>query len=366
MLSFFKRPPQYIEPPTYNERLRKFWEWFQDVAPAFYSAIEDKKCDSLTDETSAKVEALFPGFAWVYGPGEDGNGHSLTISGEGVECQQLLALQWLKLAPHIDGWTFYASRQPGTIKGGVIKVGGLKFDAKEIWLTPVINEEDERIELTVWHPKWPELETKQQWTVTFLFLDEVLGEYGTQSQLGEIRLENDRLADSFPLDELADYVADTASRLGWKKFQPGHTYTLFTIKPPDETFPRSDLRTLNTAVPNLFWDHREVNGELEDPLVNSGADYLYLSVPKHYFPQGKETDKRGELEDTLDAALGSYSCGRCLGGGFGTHHSYVDLLIFDGSRSIEIIRQALEPFRLPKGSNLEYFAIEKRDKSIRL
>lgn len=366
MLSFFKRSTQPIDPPTYNERVLKFWAWFQEVAPAFYSAIDDGKCHSLTDETSEKVKALSPSFAWVYGHGKGGHGHSLTISGEGIESQQLLALQWLKFAPLIDGWTFYASRQPDDIQGAAIDVGGTSFNATEIWVTPVIDEENECIDLTVWHPKWPELEKKQRWTVTFLFLDEALGEYCTQSRVGEIRLENDRLADSFPLEELPEYVAETANRLGWKKILPGHTYTLFTIKPSSEIFPRGDLMTLNTSVPNLFRDHRKGKGQLEDPLADSGADYLYLSIPKCYFPKGEELDKRAELEDAMESALAPCGSGKCTGGGLGVDHCYVDLLIFDGNRSIGIIMKALEPFQLPKGSTLEYFAIEKRNKRLNL
>lgn len=363
---FRHSPAPELEPEsnTFNERIQKFWDWFQEVAPAFYAAIEDKKCDSLAEPTNSKVNEFFPGFAWVYGPGEGGKGHSLTLSGEGIEHQQLLALHWLEQAPVIDGWTFYAARQPGPIRGHVIKIGDLRFDPKEIWVTPVIDHENECMELTVWHPKWPELEKKQQWTVTFLFLDMALGEYGTQSRLGEIRLENDRLADSFPLEELPEHVAETATRLGWKDFKPGQLNTLFKIEPSDKTFPRSDLMTLSTAAPNLFRDHRDASGELKDPFTGTGADYVYLSIPKGYFPKGEEIKTRGNLEDAMEAALESCGSGKCLGGGLGVNNGYVDLLLFDGSRSIDIIRKTLEHFNLPKGSSIEYFAVEKRDRRI--
>ncbi len=68
------------------------------------------------------VNELSPGFAWVFGPGADGIGHSFTLSGEGVIHRQLLALQWLSRAPVINGWTFYAARQPGPISGHTIEI----------------------------------------------------------------------------------------------------------------------------------------------------------------------------------------------------------------------------------------------------
>jgi hypothetical protein len=368
MLSFFRKRNPVPEPNanTFNDRIRRFWEWFQEVAPSYYEAIDARKCDSLADPTSARIDELFPGFGWNYGPGEGGIGHSFTLTGEGVEHRQLLALHWLSQAPVIEGWTFFAARKSGPIKGHVIKIGDLKIDPKEIWVTPSLDEDDERMDLTIWHPLWSKIEKDQQWTIVFLFLDEALGEYGTQWWIGDIRLENDQLAGSFPLEELADFVAETSRQRNWKKFPPGEGHSLFTITPDEKPFPRSDLITLSTAAPRLFHDHREAEGRLKDPLEGTGADYLYVSIPKEYFQKGQEVDKRSEIEESLDEALRSNASGLCLGGGMGIRRSVVDLLIFDGQRSIAIIIAALKAFNLPEGTTIEYFALEKLAKRIQL
>ena len=157
MSSLFGRQDQ-TSSRTYNERVAAFWKWFQVVASRFYATIEAGKCDSLDDETSAKTDELLPDFAWVYGPGADGRGHSFTLTGEGNIHRQLLALQWLATAPTIEGWTFYAARQPGRIHGHVIEMCGLRFDPKEIWVTPSIDEQAEKIDLMIWHFSWETLE----------------------------------------------------------------------------------------------------------------------------------------------------------------------------------------------------------------
>lgn len=361
MLSFFRRRTSEPEPETItcNDRIRKFWAWFQEIAPSYYEAIDARKCDSLAQPTSARIDELFPGFGWNYGPGEGGIGHSFTLTGEGVEHRQLLALHWLSQAPAIEGWTFHAARQSGPIKGHVIKIGDLRIDPKEIWVTPEIDEEEERMDLTIWHPLWPQIEKGQQWTIVFLFLDEALGEYGTQWWIGDIRLDNDRLTDSFPLEELSEFVTETSRQRNWKKLPPGESYSLFDITPAERPFPRSDLITLSTCTPALFRDHHEAEGKLKDPFEGTGADYLYVSIPKQYFPKGQEVDKRSEIEESLDEALRSKASGRCIGGGMGINRSYVDLLVFDGQRSVAIIVSALKAFDLPKGTMLEYFAVEK-------
>lgn len=364
MLSWLRRKPQ-PKLQTFNERALAFWKWYEDVAPRFFATIEAGKCPQLTDETSAKVDELLPGFAWVYGPGANGKGHSFTLSGEGDIHRQLLALHWLHLAPKLEGWTFYAARQPGPIKGHVIEMMNLRFDPKEIWITPQVDTEAEKVHVNVWHPAWMNLEVKQRATVVFLFLDEVFGEYGTEWWIGKVEYGSEKLAGAFPLEELGDFIAEVQGKHGWKKIAPGDEFTLFQTKDHGpRAFPRSDVLTQITAVPRLFRDFMECEGEYEDPIGNVGADYLYVSVPTSYFPRGKEADSRGQIEERLDAALRSKSLGRCIGGAFGKQRSYVDLLVFDGENSVKEVRETLSPLALPRGSMIEYFARNKRGQRI--
>ncbi|RYD49355.1 MAG: hypothetical protein EOP85_01765 [Verrucomicrobiaceae bacterium] len=344
---------------TCNDRIRRFWKWFQEVAPTFYETIEVGDCHTLEAATSEKIDLMFPDFNWAYGPGESNVGHSLTLTGEGVEHRQLLALHWLSQAPVIDGWTFYAARQPGPEKGYPIEIYGNRIDPKEIWVPPSVDQDEECVDLTIWHPSWTQIEKQQQWTIALLFLDAILGEYGTGWWIGQIRLENDQLANSFPLAELRSFIDETSERTGWRKYPPGKGMFVYRINPPETKFPRSDLISLSTAVPDLSMAHLRVEGMLKDPLEGTGADFLFIAIPKAFFPKGQEVAKRGEVEDAIDAALKSKASGRCVGGGFGTERGYVDLLIFDGRRSLTIIIETLSSHNLPEGTSIEYFAKEK-------
>jgi len=365
MLSLFRRKA-VRPPPTFNERVDAFWKWFREVAPRFFKTIEAGHCATLSDETSAKVDEILPGFAWVFGPGAEGRGHSFTLSGEGNIHRQLLALHWLARAPALDAWTFYAARQPGEIKGHVIEMEGLRFDPKEIWVTPSIDEKDERIDITVWHPAWEQIEDRRKGTVTFLFLDEALGEYGTDWWIGRLDFGKGKLRESFPLEELAGYVAGTSTARGWKKFSPGESWTLLETKRQTQDFPRADIITQTTAVPRLFADFMDASGDLADPLAGTGADYVYVSIESGFFPKGKEVATRGRIEEAIESALKSFSGGRCIGGALGVERCYVDLLLYDGPRSLEAIRQALRAHLVPPGTMIEFFAREKRANRIAL
>lgn len=220
--------------------------------------------------------------------GENEEGHSFTLSGEGNIHRQLLALHWLKRAPAIAGWTFYAARQPDPIKGRVIEIDELRFDPKEIWVTPFVDGQDENVDVTLWHPAWGKVDRSIQQQVTFLFLDEALGEYGTDWWIGEINFGNDKLADAFPLEELAAFVESTAQNRAWKKSPPGEIWTLYKTKESSGDFPRADVLTQNTCVPKLFIEFMNAAGDYADPLVGSGADYVYVSIDGSFFPKGQE------------------------------------------------------------------------------
>jgi hypothetical protein len=243
----------------------------------------------------------------------------------------------------------------------------LRFDPKEIWLTPQVNTETERVDIMLWHPAWAKLERKQQATVAFLFLDEVLGEYGTHWWIGTVDFGAEKLAGAFPLEELAGYIAGLQEKYAWQKFAPGEGLTLYNTKESGNApFPRSDILTQLTATPMLFRCYMESAGEFEDPLQGTGADYVYVSIPKAYFPEGKEVALRGQFEDLLDEALKTKAAGRCIGGALGRENAYIDLLLFDGRTSLNIVEQTLLRQKLPAGTMIEYFAREKRGQRIAL
>jgi len=367
MLSFFRRKtPTTPFEKSFKERVAEFWETFANAAPRFLATIDAHRCADLEQETSSMVDKLSPELAWVYGPGANNQGHSLTITGEGIEHRQLLARYWLSQAPEIPGWTFYASRQAGPIKGHVIEIQDLRIDPKEIWVTPSPDHERQKIDLTVWHHAWEHISEKTRWTIVFLFLDEALGEYGTQMWIGELTFGKDRLANSFPLEELAGHVTDTVSNAEWKRGLPGDEWTVFRIKPCEGRHPRWDLISLSTSTPQLFQACMDEKETMPDLLAGAGADYVYVSIERAFFPQGAEVAKRSEVEDALDAALRGQQSGQLIGGGQGTERGYIDFLIFDGSRSLEIVRDVLKELSVPAGTMIEYFARDKRARRIAL
>lgn len=304
--------------------------------------------------------------AWVFGPGADGVGHSFTLSGEGVLHRQLLTLYCVSRAPKLKGWTFYASRQPGPIEGIGMEVGGHKFDAMEFWITPNIDNEAEKVDITVWHPLFAQLRTEnERLSPLFLFLDEVLGEFGTGQWIGEIASNDSRLADSIPLKELRGFIEKLKAEKSWQKLPPGEQGVVYNREERANRFLRDDIIAGSTMHPNLVNEYYQAEGRLEDPLAGTGADYAFVTCDVCFFPNVKElVNDRAVIEDALNHALRSAHSGRLLGGAFGSQFAYIDLLLFDGRNSLEIVEKVLRERSLPTGTAINFFAKEKNGERV--
>src|SRR5690606_12512945 len=112
---------------------------------------------------------------------------------------------------------FYPARQPGKIEGIRMEFEGEKFDPMEFWLTPTVDAESEKVNLAVWHPLVPKLGTQALYSPLFLFLDEVIGEFGTGQWIGEINIGAHRLTEAIPLHELHAFVQKVQADTGWTK-----------------------------------------------------------------------------------------------------------------------------------------------------
>ncbi len=342
---------------TFRERVAAFWTWFESQAPRFASEIDARRGQDLQPTVSAKVDELFHEFAWSFGPGTEEGGHSFTLSGEGNPHRQLLAAFWESMAPSIPGWTFYGSKQPvRDISALKLEIDNQSFDPLAFWVIPRVDELHERLDLKVYHPDFQKLEERMRWTVIFLYLDEVLGEVGTQNWIGEIEPGDRELRDAMPLRELPSFIESVAKDYGWKKGSPGETWTSFHLESPaDSAALRQDIIAGTTCQIVLIAESE--TGHLDpDPLEGSGAEYLYLAFPASHLPKGNEVAARAELEEALEDALAGASSGRVLGGALGLKHGYIDVVIFDGPRSIDLIEATLKPFNLPEGTTLERFA----------
>lgn len=356
-------------PLTLKQRVTGFWNWFAENADRFTAIIDAKRCGDLQPKTSAAVDKWLGNMAWTYGPGPNKVGHSLTLSGEGFLPKQLLADYWASQAPALDGWTFYPSRQPSENFGSILlhlEDAQEDFKPIEFWVAPRVDEEEEKIDIAVWHPSIHRLPERTRFMALFLILDELLGEFGTQNWIGEIRFSEDHLARSFPIVELLEFVRETESQQGWKKYPPTGTYTGYSLPRPDSSWLRGDTLAGTTRCFRLVRDFLEAKGPCEHPVPGVGLDYVFVAIPTSHFPVGEEVSARSAIEEEIAELLETNAAGLSLGGATGTANCYLDFALHDGERSLDLIRSVLRQQHLPRQSAIHFFTSDRAGEIIRI
>jgi hypothetical protein len=347
------------EGETLKQRTDRFWNWFSEHAETFYQAIEDQNFDNYSQSFITKIDEIFPGIAWVFGPGPDVKGHSLTVSPEGDPYESIAIAYIVAQAPSLPGWTFYSSRQPSpTFAEGSMNIAGQKVSANEIWVTPDIDEDAEEIDLVCWTPVFQDLPEGSRGQITFLWLDEALGELNVTQRLGSIDIHGDKLAESFPLTELPEYVSKIEKEHQWKSVILGEAYCTYTVEKRADFKPqflRSDIFTGTSLLHRLSEEHLAEDGNPPSKLSKWGVDFIFVALPRNIFSKGSEIDERGEIEDTLQQAFDFDKSGRVLGGASGDENLYLDIAIYDGKKAIDLVIDNLKADPIGKEGKVYFF-----------
>lgn len=345
---------------TLKQRVTEFWKWFALNSQRFYATIEDKKCSELVDDVSAAIDRWLPDLAWVFGPGENKIGHSFTLSGEGILAKQFVTAYWLSQAPKITGWTFYSFRQQEeTVRDFSLELDEHEsFRPAEFWLFPYVNVQNERIDITVWHPSIHRLPDQPRFTALFLVLDELLGEFGTQNWIGEIKFSDAQLQKSVPILELREVIAETQAEYGWKKCPPTESHSTYRM-PNQHEWLRGDTVVGGTRFYSLISEYLDAEGPCDHPLPGLGIDYAFVTIEAAHFPKGGEVAARGTIEDAVTDALESQAAGISIGGATGSNNCYLDFALYDGERSIQIVKQILRKHRVPKSTKIRFFTSDR-------
>ncbi len=334
---------------TFKQRVSDFWVKYSEVADRYYQTIEEGNCASLAPEFGKFADKTLPGVSWVFGPGENG-GHSLTLTGEGQILKQLMADYCCRRAPELAGWTFYASRQPSLyedFKGFAIGIGDANIDVESFKLRTHVDDETEKVDIVAWHPAFERLPEEHRYTPLFILLDEALGEFGTQTWIGTIDIkpfEPDEQTRS--LAGLPEFLKQVGEYHKWEKLPPLETLSVYKMDEQSSS-PRGDTIVGTSVIPNVVFEYIENKGRLdENPLLEAGAELVYLVIDTTVFPEGQQADARGNLEALLSEALEADWSGRTLGGAFGVNNSYIEMILYDGEQSRRIVKDKLAELQL--------------------
>ena len=327
---------------TFYARVMEFWKWFPVQAPSIAAACHSDDPTSELQQFADSVRHKIGGLAWVFGPGEDADSLSFTVSGEGNKACQLLSQFWLENAVEVSGWSFHASRQPSsreTLDGMSISVGDQEVDMDTLLIGTSIDDENEQVDIEAWHPVFEHIEENDRFQILFLLLDEALGEFGTQKRIGEIRFSP--CENAIKLIALPDFLDKLWKEKEWNNLSPLETYSGYQSEPSDE-FLRSDTISGFTCLPEVVFEYLNNDGFVNsNPVVGTGADLVFIELTQAGVEHCDDPlDYRSKIEDEVQAHLAGGG-GVVTGAATGIENAYIDVLIFDGDRSKAAILDAV-------------------------
>ncbi len=341
---------------TFREQVLEFWSWFPRVAPLLAEHIESGAgLETLPFNFADEIRSKIGGLAWMFGFNKATSRFSLTVTGEGQKARQLLSQFWLSQAIEIPDWDFYCARQPSPPESLAfleIDIGGNTVDAESLMIFTEVDDKANAVNIKAWHPAFEPIPEDARFQILFLMLDEALGEYGTQTKLGEIQFSEEQ--DSIPLARLQDYLKNLWLNKGWEEISPLESYAGYRA---DSTvgFERADTVAGHTCVPQIVLPFLESKGCLdENPIENSGAEFLFVQIKGDALKSDDPLSNRNQIEEEIARRLSG--AGYVVGAATGAENMYIDLIIFDGERSKAAIEEALLIHHLDGQFELKPFA----------
>ena len=342
---------------TFRQRVVNFWEWFpavaEELAPLLKSGTD---ISDAVAKFSEDVDEKLGGLSWVFGPGESDDRLSFTVTGEGQREKQLMSHYWLQFAVDLPGWDFYCSRQPSPreqLESLEIQVGETSVNTNDLQIACEVDEENKVVNISAWHEVFANIPEDGQYQILFLLLDEAVGEFGTQMQIGGIEVVP--AANSIPLIELPEFLRQVWDKNDWQLLTPLEQYTTYRSPEPSDEFERADTIAGHTCVPNIMGEFLGNKGLLEEnPLAGRGTELVYVKLDRAVLPEENELDARDKVEEALEAALAGL--GYSVGAATGVAFSYLDLIIFDGEASLAAIQKAMSELQLDGHYEIKSFA----------
>lgn len=220
-MALFRRRGSAADPaPDSAAGIADFWQWWTtqgaaDVAAAIAARDPQRQAEPL----SARVAVIHPALDFELGPGRLAH-HQLAITAAGDPELRATARRWLRAAPAPDAvWEYVDLRQPSDdLAGQILEIGGRRMSFDEVVVAP--RRRGARVDVTAYHPLFPDVDDGTRMQLTFLALDAALGEAEVETWIGEILAATHPPLDAFALQHLRSVVTDIAAEFSGEDGSP--------------------------------------------------------------------------------------------------------------------------------------------------
>ncbi|WP_067125561.1 DUF695 domain-containing protein [Microtetraspora malaysiensis] len=286
-MRLFGRKSEPVDPA---EAITEFWTWWRDARPEIDALVEAGDTARLDETIGGAVAALHPSLVWEIVAGLTAP-RALVVSAAGDPELRSFAHRWALAAPADPEWEFHPSRQADPLAAEfTTQVAGRPFGIDRLVLGLRVPPGTPRVDVSAFHPIFPDVDDETRMDVTLLALDRLLGEDEVARWVGDIVAAEFEPIDAIPAIHLPAVVADVAD--GFRNEQwallEGQT---------------ASGRPLTAAA---LYPLRPVDHPLFDQHI--GVTLPYVNADENGQPTGASLDALRDFEERLSARLKADGC----------------------------------------------------------
>jgi hypothetical protein len=346
-------------------RIDEFWAEFKKVEPKLRCLNFDKNkkgIDFQSDWISKQTIKVHPDLMWELGPGHGKGTYKLDFSVVGHDDLTYIAKTMVQRAPKVPRWSFSAYKRPVPFNdvNMMYKMRGHIGNAPEFHADFSLGK-DNLIDVTVTTPAATG-DAKKNAAIILLLSDVILGEENSDIWLGQFIAKKTKPLPKFDYETASkrfanDFYAKQKELLAslpsvpYYKLEKFGTFGLFTL-PLDLGFTRQTISTSADKLCHALVYSRRFHSKR---FSKFDEKFVYLQIPE----AGENStfvERRGKLEDALNAELKKAQLGCVFAGGWGPPDTgYIDLCVTNVDRAIPLIRTVCRKFNLSHKTNLRFY-----------
>jgi hypothetical protein len=357
-------------PSILDKKIDAWWHEFAARSNDFDGLFSRRQHFDLPAWMQQHLQGIRPELMWEFGPAVSQPGHRLVITPESHRGLRPLVNKMLERAPRLVGWEFYAYRLAESYEmaeqmvqartGG--SISGLSFRA-------TVNDIN-KVDLVFCAPAYGPTTSNDALVATETLLgEEILDRWIGGIEAQPTDSEEFSTSDIEQLKPTVDrLIASISEKLPNEPYfkLPEANWTLYKLKPcAADDYPRQlDMFVGRTMIVPM-WQNAHRNQSFDSVRFSKlGEVFGYVKIHgREGLGDGGFRDN-AEIEDAVDGALRSASFGCCVGGGTGLLYSYVDVVLTNVQRGVEIVKRILRDGKIPKRSWIQFFDSDLQDEWI--
>lgn len=179
-----------------------FWKWFQKNENMLFYFESDQ--ERIFNELASQMNKINGDLTFEFGPIETTGKREFVISAGGIKSSFPFVESLYSTAPTLKNWVFIKYR-PRRNPLNDLEYGGVSVSVDEVYYK--MFKDNEKVGIIVFINGYNEQQKDIYGNIGYLFLDEALGEYDIETQVGFIEFhgrESKYYEGAFPLKDLAN------------------------------------------------------------------------------------------------------------------------------------------------------------------